>query len=332
MLTSPVLTRTQTGKVCYEENEIQVTDQKREILQGLMAPQKRVNPKYFYDQRGSELFEAITNTPEYYPTRTERQLLRDHAQEIAALCQRQSVLLEPGSGSCEKVRLLLDAIRPAEYVPMDISGEFLYQSAQGLVREFPWLNVRAICSDFSGDSLLPELSPEQQNIVFYPGSTIGNMSPVDADKFLQRLRQALYPGDLLILGVDLKKDSAVLNAAYNDKQGITAEFNLNILNHLNQILEGDFSLSGFEHCAFFNEQESRIEMHLVSKCAQIIHLADAPLYFAAGETLHTENSYKYTLEGIQQLGESAGFALKQSWLDPQHLFSVNLLEVAAGQA
>lgn len=328
MLTSPALSTAQTGKVCYEEKDIQITDQKSEVLQGLMASQKRINPKYFYDQRGSELFEAITQTPEYYPTRTERQLLRDHAHEIAAFCQPQSILLEPGSGSCEKVRLLLDALQPAQYIPMDISGDFLFQSAQELVREFPWLNVRAICSDFSGKSLLPELSPEQQNIVFYPGSTIGNMSPADADTFLQRLRQALHPGDLLILGVDLKKNTAVLNAAYNDAQGITAQFNLNILSHLNQVLGGDFLLTSFEHRAFFNEQESRIEMHLVSKCPQNIHLAGISLHFAEGETLHTENSYKYTLEGIQQLGEGAGFLLKKSWLDPQHLFSVNLLEVA----
>ena len=327
MLISPVLKTPLHGKVRYEENALAETDLVGDVLKGLLATPKWIDPKYFYDQRGSELFEAITQTPEYYPTRTERQLLRDHAGDIAAYCESQCILLEPGSGSCEKVRLLLDAIRPAEYIPMDISGEFLYRSALSLVDDFPWLNVRAIQSDFSGSSVLPDLSTGQQNVVFYPGSTIGNMSPAEARHFLHRLCLALNKGDLLILGVDLEKDTQILNAAYNDAAGITAQFNLNILSHLNRITGSDFSLAGFQHKAFFNEQESRIEMHLVSQYSQSVTMAETQIHFGAGETLHTENSYKYTAEKIRGLSEAAGFELKQSWVDGKGLFSVNLLEV-----
>ncbi len=317
----------QSGSVTYEAAAIQQQDNKKEILDGLLSAQKYLNPKYFYDQTGSELFEAITQTPEYYPTRTERQLLQRNAAEIASYCQADTVLLEPGSGSCEKVRLLLEGMHPQLYVPMDISGDFLYQSAMKLSREFPWLSIRAICSDFSGENLLPQVSDAVQKVVFYPGSTIGNMTPLQAEQFLQRMNDDLSAGDLLILGVDLRKKTSVLNAAYNDAQGITAQFNLNILNHVNQLTGSNFSVSDFSHQAFFNEEDSRIEMHLVSGRQQAVSCCGREVLFDEGETLHTENSYKYSLEEIAQLAQKTGYSLKKSWVDSDQLFSVNLLEV-----
>lgn len=328
MLSSALTQNTHTAAVTYEMASFEAGDAREDILNGLLSPQKYLNPKYFYDQRGSELFEAITHTPEYYPTRTERQLLQRHAADIAAWCRNDAIVLEPGSGSCEKVRLLLEAIHPRLYVPMDISGEFLRQSALKLAAEYPWLKVRAICSDFSGESLLPQLDANCQKVVFYPGSTIGNMSPDQALAFLQRLSSDMQAGDLLILGVDLRKDPAILNAAYNDAQGITAEFNRNILNHVNHITGSDFNVADFSHQAFFNEADSRIEMHLISRKAQVVHCGGREVHFSRGETIHTENSCKYSLEEISELAANAGFLRRQSWLDDGGLFSVNLLEVS----
>ena len=328
MLSSALTQNTHTAAVTYEMATFETGDAREDILSGLLSTQKYLNPKYFYDQRGSELFEAITRTSEYYPTRTERRLLQRHAADIANWCRSDAIMLEPGSGSCEKVRLLLEAIHPQLYVPMDISGEFLRQSALKLAAEYPWLKVRAICSDFSGQSLLPELDTDSQKVVFYPGSTIGNMSPEQALIFLRRLSKDMQPGDLLILGVDLRKDPEILNAAYNDAQGITAEFNLNILNHVNQITGGDFNVADFSHQAFFNETDSRIEMHLVSRKEQVVHCAGRDLHFSRGERIHTENSYKYSLEEISELAANAGFLRRESWLDDGALFSVNLLEIS----
>ena len=327
MLSSALTQNTHTAAVTYEMATFETGDAREDILSGLLSTQKYLNPKYFYDQRGSELFEAITRTSEYYPTRTERRLLQRHAADIANWCRSDAIMLEPGSGSCEKVRLLLEAIHPQLYVPMDISGEFLRQSALKLAAEYPWLKVRAICSDFSGENLLPQVSDAVQKVVFYPGSTIGNMTPLQAEQFLQRMNDDLSAGDLLILGVDLRKKTSVLNAAYNDAQGITAQFNLNILNHVNQLTGSNFSVSDFSHQAFFNEEDSRIEMHLVSGRQQAVSCCGREVLFDEGETLHTENSYKYSLEEIAQLAQKTGYSLKKSWVDSDQLFSVNLLEV-----
>ena len=303
----------------------------RDLLAGLQAPQKHLNPKYFYDQRGSALFEQITRLPEYYPTRTEITLLKSRANVIAELVGDNTVLLEPGAGNCEKVRCLLDALRPNRYVPMDISGDFLRQAARQLREAFPWLEVQPLIADFSQGLYLPPVTPPHRAVVFYPGSTIGNFEPARAVDFLRQVGEHIHPDGGLLLGADLHKDPAILNAAYNDSQGITAAFNRNALNHLNHRFGASFDPENFEHQAFYNEPLQRIEMHLCCRRDHTVKLNGHTLTFRRGETIHTENSYKYTLEDIERLAEQAGMTLVQSWVDDEQLFSVNYLNPASGR-
>ena len=314
--------------VVFEDQQPARTANSAELLAGLQLEQKQVNPKYFYDARGSELFEQITRQQEYYPTRTEKAILRDYAAEIATHCGAGCVLIEPGSGNSEKVRLLLNAMRPAAYVPVDISAEFLYEAAVKLGLEFPWLKIQAICADFGGQWQASTELPAGRRVVFYPGSTIGNMEPRDARDFLSGLRQWIGGDGGILIGVDLHKSEQLLNAAYNDASGVTARFNLNILNTLNSLLDGDFREQAFSHRAFYNTELKRIEMHLVSRESQVVTLNGSSIRFDKGETLHTENSYKYTLEDFSELSESAGLALEKSWLDANKLFSIHYLTVA----
>ena len=315
--------------VFFEDQQPAPSDSRAELLAGLKLPQKQINPKYFYDARGSELFEKITQLSEYYPTRTERTILIDNAAEIAECCGSDCVLIEPGSGSSEKVRLLLDALRPVAYVPVDISAEFLYESALKLGREFPWLKVNAICADFADQWQVRTELPPGRRVVFYPGSTIGNMDPQDAQVFLSDLRQWVGGDGGVLVGVDLHKSENVLNAAYNDSEGVTAEFNRNILNAVNILTGANFSPQGYSHRAFYNKELKRIEMHLVSKESQTIKINGSTVEFREGESLHTENSYKYSLESFTALCNAAGFTCQQSWLDEEKLFSVHYLTVAA---
>jgi len=311
-----------------------VRDKRSEILDGLMQTQKSIDPKYFYDAHGSELFERITGLPEYYPTRTERQILENNADAMAESCGQRCVLIEPGSGSSEKVRLLLDAMKPAAYVPMDISAGFLEQSAIQLAEEYPWLRVHAVCADFASLEKVPEDVPDGRFVVFYPGSTLGNMEPAGAVGFLQRLGGWLNGDGGILIGIDMHKSTRTLEAAYNDRQGVTARFNLNVLNHINTLTNADFDPGSFSHRAFYNEAEQRIEMHLVSKQDQVVNLGDTRIGFARGETIHTENSYKYTREKFSEVTRDAGFEIRSSWYDEQNLFGVHYLEAAAngGQA
>jgi len=320
--------RAEPENVVFENHQPARTESRAELLAGLQMAQKQVNPKYFYDARGSELFEQITRQHEYYPTRTEKTILSSYASEIADHCGADCVLIEPGSGNSEKVRLLLNAIRPAAYVPVDISAEFLHEAAVKLGLEFPWLKIQAICADFAGQWQAHTQLPAGRRVVFYPGSTIGNMEPRDARGFLTGLRRWIGEDGGILIGVDLHKSERLLNAAYNDSSGVTARFNLNILNSLNRMLDGDFSEQAFSHRAFYNSERKRIEMHLVSKESQVVELNGSSIRFDKGETLHTENSYKYTLEGFSELGESAGLALEKSWLDEDKLFSIHYLTVA----
>ncbi|WP_101756925.1 L-histidine N(alpha)-methyltransferase [Oceanicoccus sp. KOV_DT_Chl] len=320
-------TATATTNVYFEDQQPATTDSVAEVIAGLQLNQKRVDPKYFYDAHGSQLFEQITQLPEYYPTRTERQILSDNANDIAAHCGQGCVLIEPGSGSSEKIRLLLDTLRPSAYVPLDISAEFLYRSAVKLGREFPWLKIQAICADFADSWQTRTTLPEGQRVIFYPGSTIGNMDPAAAEKFLAGLRQWIGNDGGVLIGVDLHKEEHLLNAAYNDAQGVTAEFNLNILNSMNKLINSNFSDQQFSHRAFYNQTLQRIEMHLVSDHAQTVNVNGNAIAFDKGETLHTENSYKYTLESFTALSEAAGFTIKRSWLDDDALFSVHYLSV-----
>lgn len=314
--------------VLFEDQQPAHSDSRAELLAGLQQPQKTINPKYFYDAHGSDLFEQITRQNEYYPTRTEMAILKQYAPEIAHRCGSDCVLIEPGSGSSEKVRLLLDALQPIAYVPLDISAEFLQESAVKLGREFPWLNIHAICADFADQWQSRTDLPAGRRMVFYPGSTIGNMEPQDAQIFLSDLRKWIGKNGGVLIGVDLHKSEHLLNAAYNDAQGITAQFNLNILNSMNNIVDANFKHQKFTHRAFYNEELNRVEMHLVSKEPQTVTVNGNVIEFDKGETLHTENSYKYSVESFTALSQAAGFTLKQSWLDDDKLFSVHYLTVS----
>ena len=317
----------QPDNVVFSDLHPRVGNRRFEIIRGLQKERKSIDPKYFYDKRGSELFEQITELPEYYPTRTEKQILKSNAKAMAECCGHECVLIEPGSGSSEKVRLLLDSLRPAAYVPMDISADFLRRSAIQLAEERPWLNIHAFCTDFARQEKEPEGLPEGKRVIFYPGSTLGNMRPAEAIDFLKNLGQWLNRDGGVLIGIDMHKSSRILEAAYNDEQGVTALFNLNILNNINKIAGLSFSTDNFTHRAFYNEKKFRIEMHLVSKADQVVKLGDTEVTIKRGESIHTENSYKYTMESFQEIVRSSGFAIRSSWSDERRLFSVHYLEM-----
>jgi dimethylhistidine N-methyltransferase len=295
-----------------------------EVHAGLVREQKTLSPKFFYDKRGSDLFDAITELPEYYPTRTETGLLRQHKNELAHLFGKDSSLYELGSGSSTKIRLLLEAVRPKVYIPMDISREHLVESARRLLRDYPWLDIRAVHVDYSRPWSAPDFGPGHYN-AFFPGSSIGNFEPDAALALLQRIKLLVAKGGGLLIGVDLKKDVAILEAAYNDRRGVTAEFNLNILAHINRRLEADFDLGNFAHRAFYHAEKGRIEMHLVSLREQQVRINGNVYSFKVGETIQTENSYKYSAEEFHQLAEKAGFIPTKMWVDSNAMFSLHYL-------
>jgi len=302
------------------------TDMYGDVLNGLTATPKHVSPKYFYDKKGSELFEAITMLPEYYPTRTELFILNQYKNEMTDAVGMDSALIEFGSGSSEKVRTLLEAMPELkEYVPIDISKDFLYQSARALSMEYPNLQVHAVSADYTERFQMPELTSNRK-VVFFPGSTIGNFEPVEMKTFLKKTSEFLKPGGGLLIGVDRKKDHAVLNAAYNDKKGITSDFNLNLLNRLNRELLADFKLENFRHHAFYHAEKGRVEMHLVSLKNQSITIGNEQVSFNEGESIHTENSYKFTVEEFQTIAMECGFTPKKVWCDERDWFSMHYLE------
>ncbi|MEM7126556.1 MAG: L-histidine N(alpha)-methyltransferase [Chloroflexota bacterium] len=300
-----------------------------EILRGLQRPIKILPTKLLYDRRGSELFDEITMLPEYYPTRTETAILKSNVDEIAMLLGERTMLVEYGSGSSTKTRILLDhLIDPAAYVPIDISAEHLSQAADQLRTDYSTLEILPVTADYREAIELPksQVLPNRR-VVFFPGSTIGNFQPDEALAFLRRIAQICgYNGGLLV-GVDLKKDPAVLHQAYNDQRGVTAEFNLNILAHLNREFSTEFRLDQFRHYAYYNAQQGRIEMHLVNLADQIIQWQDQRINIRQGESIWTESSYKYTLEEFHELTAQAGFAPVKTWTDDEQLFSVHFLEV-----
>jgi dimethylhistidine N-methyltransferase len=300
--------------------------QREELLAGLLEPPRSINPKFFYDERGSELFAEICELEEYYPTRTEIAILEQQAAAIAETVGRGCELVEPGAGNCEKVRYLLADLEPTAYLPLDISRDFLLDAAQRLREDFPGLDVRPVVADFSDSFDLPAATGRR--VLFYPGSTIGNFEPAAAREFLLRSAQLVGQGGGLLIGVDLHKSSEVLNAAYNDSRGVTAAFNRNILHHANHLLDSDFDPEQFAHVAFYNSAAQRIEMHLESRSGQQVNCDGAVLEFAAGERIHTEYSHKYTLEGFAALAAGAGFEARGRWLDDASLFSVQYFEVA----
>ena len=298
----------------------------RELTHGLQQRPKSVSPKFFYDAAGSALFERICELPEYYPTRTEIGILGTHAPAIARCIGPRAEIVEFGAGSLRKLRLLLDALsEPRRYTPIDISGEHLLEAAAALRDERPQLDVLPVVADFTGALELPPLpSRAAARVGFFPGSSIGNFAPNDALRLLQRMTAWLAGGGLLI-GVDLVKDPAELHAAYNDATGVTAAFNLNLLARANRELGTDFDLARFAHYAFYNPQARRIEMHLLSRGAQTVHVAGQRFEFADGESLHTENSYKYTVDGFRALAREAGFVPEAVWCDALQRFSVHWL-------
>ena len=300
-----------------------------EVLTGLACQPKQLPPKFFYDRRGSQLFDAITRLPEYYPTRTEIGILREQGDAIAEHLGHDTVLIELGSGSPQKIRVLLDSLRPAVYMPVDISGEHLRDSASHIARDYPDLKVEAVCADYTAGLQLPDMPKDTARAAFFPGSSIGNFEPAAAVDLLRDVGRDLGPGGAMLIGVDLKKDRQRLDVAYNDNQQITAAFNLNLLTRINREANADFDINRFGHRAFYNEAEGRIEMHLVSTCAQKVRVDGHHFRFEAGETIHTENSYKYSVEEFHELGAEAGYEAEQVWTDPDELFSVHCLRVMA---
>ncbi|WP_425256959.1 L-histidine N(alpha)-methyltransferase [Rubrivivax sp. RP6-9] len=300
------------------------------FLAGLHARPRAIAPKWFYDQAGSELFDRICTLPEYYPTRTELALLDQHAPEMAARMGDGAEIVEFGAGASVKVRLLLQAMRtPRRFVPVDISGAHLHRAAAALRRDHPGLEVLPLAADFTADLVLPP--PAGRRIGFFPGSSIGNFEPAAAEALLRRFGGWLAGGALLI-GVDLIKDPDVLHAAYNDALGVTAAFNLNLLARANRELGADFDLAQWAHSAFYQPQHRRIEMHLMSRRRQRVQVAGAHFDFDEGDSVHTEHSYKYSVEGFQALARRAGFAPGAVWTDAARRFSLHWLEPAGGPA
>jgi L-histidine Nalpha-methyltransferase len=299
-----------------------------DVIAGLTAKPKRLPPKYFYDSAGSALFERITSLDEYYPTRSELGLLREHAAAMAAQFPPGCALIEFGSGSSRKARILLGTAATVEaYVPIDISGEFLRQDLAQLSRDFPRLAVHPVVADFTVVTDLPPAIASLPRVGFFPGSTIGNFEPHEAAEFLRRTGRLLGAGSLLLIGVDLIKAPDILYRAYNDAEGVTAKFNLNLLVRINRELGANFDLAAFEHHAFYNGERHRIEMHLASTRRQKVRIGDVTIEFRAGETIHTENSYKYSIESFQALASGSGWSPLKAWTDG--LFSVHALRMTA---
>jgi dimethylhistidine N-methyltransferase len=296
-----------------------------DVLAGLALAQKSIPPKYFYDEAGCRLFEEICELPEYYLTRTETAILRGNAADIAQFIGPDAELIEFGSGVQAKTRILIQALQTRLYVPIDIALDTLRASSNDLAGRFPWLNVAGICADYTRPLFLPRFSgvPVRRKAVFFPGSTVGNFTPSEALEFLRQVRRTAGKGGALVIGVDLKKGKAVLDAAYADARGITARFNLNLLERINRELGGDFQTSRFRHKAFYDPALGRVEMHLESLVSQIVHVAGRRFDFAPGETIHTEISCKYSVAEFQELGKRAGFSPEKVWTDPEQRFSVH---------
>lgn len=293
----------------------------RELAEGLQAGQARTSPKYLYDALGSRLFDAITELPEYYPTRTEAALLAAHGAAIARHVPPGATLVDLGAGNCEKAARLFGLLQPARYVAVDISVDYLRNALSCLQRQFPALDMLGVGLDFSTQLALPAEVGAGPRVLFYPGSSIGNFTPGEALVFLRQVRAAAQGGGLLI-GVDLVKPAELLVPAYDDALGVTAAFNKNLLLHLNRLLGSDFALHDWEHQALFNETDSRIEMYLQARRALTVRWPGGERHFARGERIHTENSYKYTLGDFQALLVAAGFSRVQAWTDERGWFAV----------
>ncbi len=315
------------GRTRFYGSVVPADSFREDVIEGLSQGQKALPPKYFYDAEGSRLFDRICGLKEYYPTRAELALTRRHLADIARFAGRGGELVEYGSGASLKTRLLLRALRPSVYVPVDISHSALAGAAQRLSREFAWLHIFAVVGDFSQPLRLPVFRQRsRRRVVYFPGSTIGNLTVQEAHAFLAMSRAQVGAGGAMLIGVDLKKDANVLHAAYNDARGVTARFNLNLLARINRELGADFDLRRFRHYAFYNAPLGRIEMHLVSLARQAVRIGRHRFEFERGETIHTENSYKYAVEEFRALAAQAGFRGAKLWQDRQRLFALHGLE------
>lgn len=302
-----------------------------DVRRGLSTEPKRFLPKYFYDELGSQLFEAICLLPEYYLTRAENEILELYADEIVSSLDGNTTLLEMGSGSASKTRLIIEAILRKQpellFIPVDISAYALDSSSRILLQSYPQLSIEAYAADYFAGLAELEKKPRARTLALFLGSNVSNFDPEDALKFLRALRLVLRDGDALLLGADLKKDKSVLEAAYNDALGVTAAFNLNVLARINRELGGDFDLRAFQHHAFYNEEPGRVEIYIESLIEQTVAIKqlEMEVKFHKGELIHTENSYKYDLSDIAKLAEETGFTRSRSWLDKGEQFSSNLL-------
>jgi L-histidine N-alpha-methyltransferase len=304
---------------------------REEVLEGLTRPAKLLPPKFFYDDLGAQLFEQICDLPEYYPTRTETAILRENIDEIAGILGRGCLIVEFGSGASSKTRILLDRLpAPAGYVPIDVAKSQLIEMATILSRAYPGLEIMPVCADYMGDLRLPTpVQAPTRVVAFFPGSTIGNLEPSDVHAFLKRVAALCGSAGGLLIGVDLEKDPRIIEPAYNDAQGVTAAFNLNVLQHINRELGADFDLAGFQHQAKYDPAERRIEMRLISRRPQEVRVAGKAIDFVEQEAITTEYSYKYSLARFRAAAESAGWSVRRVWTDAQQLFSVQYLEVVA---
>ena len=317
-----------------EDRQLQLHDSKAgkdrflaEVLNGLRKPQKELPSKYFYDEHGSHLFERICTLDEYYIPCTEASVMEAYIEEMVELVGPRVLLIEYGSGDCTKVRILLDHLHdPVAYVPIDISQEQLLRVTRDLASNYPRLEVLPVCADYTNGFELPvPKRPGDRVVVYFPGSTISNFDPIPAKHFLEHITSVCGPGGAVLIGVDLKKDAAVLHRAYNDSQGVTAAFNLNLLRRINRELGCDFQVEWFEHYAFYNPGEGRIQMHLVSLIDQTVHLENVTIPFAKGESIWTESSYKFNLDEFAQIAAAAGFKVGRVWTDEKQWFSVQYL-------
>ena len=303
---------------------------REDVIAGLSLPEKALSPKYFYDAKGSRLFEAICRLKEYYPTRCELALTSAHLEDIARFTGDGCQLIEYGSGESLKTRLLIRRLRPSAYVPVDISEAALQAAAKRLARAFPWLNILGVAGDFMQPLKLPVYRARRTErlVTYFPGSTIGNLTPDEAHAFMRMSRGQIGRRGAMLVGVDLKKDANVLHAAYNDAKRVTAAFNLNLLARINRELGADFDLKGFAHYAFYNVQQGRIEMHLVSLAKQTVNVGRHRFRFDLGESIHTENSCKYSVDEFSRLALAAGFRTDKVWKDARGYFALFGLSAA----
>ncbi|MEP1151609.1 MAG: L-histidine N(alpha)-methyltransferase [Balneola sp.] len=302
------------------------TSMLEEVIEGLSQDQKSLPSKFFYDEKGSKLFDEITELDEYYPTRTERKILEQNVTEIAEYLGEEVLLVEPGSGSSSKTKILLKNMdNICCYIPMDISGDYLYKVAEQLREQFPSISILPLSADYTKPFTLPEESPDARKVVFYPGSTIGNFKKEKVEQFLKVVHDIIGEDGAFLIGVDLKKNIAVLEAAYNDSKGITAAFNKNILTHIDKQLGTSFDANMFKHQSIWNEEKGRIEMHLFVQEEHSVKVGDRIIDFKKGESIHTENSHKYTLTGFSDM-IADWFEVKKVWTDEKNYFSVQYLE------